>query len=66
MPARPPTPTANPLRLMLEDFRADRAAEVPFPPGELSFSLARTQRYMNDPLGDAARRLRSATGRYSR
>lgn len=47
----PPPVTSNPLALMWEDWRADRAATVPFPPGELSFSMKRTQRFSRDPLG---------------
>jgi cytochrome P450 len=43
--------TSNPLRLLWEDIRADRRAGVPFPPGETSFSLARTRRLDRDTLG---------------
>jgi len=46
----PPPVTTNPLRLMWEDMKADRAATVPFPPGELGFSIGRTRRYAEDPL----------------
>ena len=41
---------SNPLPIMLEDFREERSATVPFPPGETSFSLARTRRFAADPL----------------
>ena len=51
MAARPPTPTSNPLALMIGDVLADRRAPAPFPPGELSFDLRRTNRYVKDPLG---------------
>ena len=40
----------NPASVLARDIRADRAATVPFPPGELRFSLRRTNAYMNDPL----------------
>ncbi len=60
MPERPPAPTANPLAVLLEDVRADRAAGTPFPPGETSFSLRRTNRFIGDPLGV----LLEAYGRY--
>jgi cytochrome P450 len=46
----PPPVSRNPLRLMWEDWRGDRAADVPFPPGETSFSLSRTARFDRDPL----------------
>jgi hypothetical protein len=36
---------------MREDLRAERSASVPFPPGETRFSLARTRRFADDPLG---------------
>ena len=32
-------------------MRSDRAAKVPWPPGETGFSLARTRRFDQDPLG---------------
>jgi cytochrome P450 len=35
---------------MLEDLRAERAATVPYPPGETRVSMARTRRFANDPL----------------
>ncbi len=40
----------NPLRVLLADLHDERHAEVPFPPGETRFSLARTRRFANDPL----------------
>jgi cytochrome P450 len=47
-----PAPMLNskPLAVMLEDLRDERAATVPFPPGETRFSLKRTGRFANDPL----------------
>lgn len=47
---RPPASPSNPLTIMAGDIRRDRAATVPFPPGELRFSLRRTNRYVRDPL----------------
>jgi cytochrome P450 len=41
----------NPLVLMWRDMRSDRAAEVPFPPGEMDFSMARMRRFEGDPCG---------------
>jgi cytochrome P450 len=40
----------NPLLALIKDLRAERAAEVPFPPGETDFSMARTKRFTEDPL----------------
>jgi cytochrome P450 len=34
----------------LNDLRDERAATVPFPPGETRFSLARTRRFADEPL----------------
>src|SRR3954454_2464151 len=49
--AAPPPPTStNPLARMREDVRRERAATVPFPPGDTSFSMARTMRFTRDPL----------------
>jgi cytochrome P450 len=41
---------SKPLAVMLDDLRDERAATVPFPPGETRFSLNRTRRFANDPL----------------
>jgi cytochrome P450 len=41
----------NPVLLLWDDARADREADVPFPPGEKSFSMKRTTRFDHDPLG---------------
>jgi cytochrome P450 len=51
MSAVAPQPVRFPLLLLLDDMRTDRAAEGPWPPGELSFSMARTRRFEHDPLG---------------
>ena len=48
---RPPSRSTSPLAIMAHDLRQDRAATVPFPPGELRFSMRRTNRYVRDPLG---------------
>jgi cytochrome P450 len=45
-----PLPQTNPLAVILDDLREERAASVPFPPGETRFSMARTRRFANDPL----------------
>ena len=39
---------SNPFKVMLEDLKSERSP-VPFPPGETSFSLARTRRFANEP-----------------
>ncbi|HZL49292.1 MAG TPA: cytochrome P450, partial [Solirubrobacteraceae bacterium] len=46
----PPLLRTNPFLAVLSDLREERSASVPFPPGETSFSLARTHRFTNDPL----------------
>jgi cytochrome P450 len=48
--AGPPPVTTNPLRRIRDDLRAERAATVPFPPGDLSFSATRGRRLATDPL----------------
>ncbi|MCU0313977.1 MAG: cytochrome P450 [Solirubrobacteraceae bacterium] len=48
---RPEPHTPNPLTLIARDLRNERAATVPYPPGDTRFSLARTRRFMRDPLG---------------
>jgi cytochrome P450 len=40
----------NPFVAVLGDLREERAASVPFPPGDTRFSLARTRRFADDPL----------------
>ncbi len=46
----PPPASANPLDVMLADLRLERAASAPFPPGPTNFSMARTNRVVNDPV----------------
>jgi len=46
----PPLLESNPLAVILGDLRDERAATVPFPPGETRFSLARTRRFAGEPL----------------
>ncbi len=50
----PPMPT-NPLRRMAKDLGRERAATVPFPPGELRPSVARTRRVVSKPLPELMR-----------
>ena len=53
----PPLLNSSPFPVMLRDLRDERAAEVPFPPGETSFSIARTRRFADDPLTFAPSRV---------
>ena len=46
----PPLLNSRPLTVIGEDLRAERAATVPFPPGETNVSIARTRRFASDPL----------------
>ncbi|HEY2142176.1 MAG TPA: cytochrome P450 [Solirubrobacteraceae bacterium] len=46
----PPLLNTSPFAAMFRDLRDERAASVPFPPGETSFSVARTRRFADDPL----------------
>jgi cytochrome P450 len=46
----PPLLDSKPLSVLLGDLRDERAATVPFPPGETRFSLARTRRFAAEPL----------------
>jgi cytochrome P450 len=51
VPLTPPPPVGtNPLKRVVNDLRAERAATVPFPPGETRFSMARTTRFARTPL----------------
>jgi cytochrome P450 len=40
----------NPFRILIQDLADERAATVPYPPGDTGFSLARTKRFVDDPL----------------
>ena len=40
----------NPFKILLQDLADERAASVPYPPGDTSFSLRRTQRFLDEPL----------------
>jgi cytochrome P450 len=46
----PPLRHENPFKILLQDLADERAASVPYPPGDTSFSLTRTKRFMDDPL----------------
>jgi cytochrome P450 len=46
----PPLLDTNPFAAVFGDLREERAASVPFPPGDTRFSLGRTRRFANDPL----------------
>ncbi|MDQ2629464.1 MAG: cytochrome P450, partial [Actinomycetota bacterium] len=48
--ARPPQMSANPLRRMAEDLRAEWQGRGKFPPGPTNFSWARTLQANGDPL----------------
>lgn len=48
--AGPQPVSHNPVLRLAADLRAERAATVPFPPGDTSFSIARTRRALLDPL----------------
>jgi cytochrome P450 len=50
MTAAPAPMPTNPFQILWDDTRADRKADVPFPPGETSFSMKRTSRFDHDPL----------------
>src|ERR1700732_3094713 len=41
----------RPLSVVLDDIRDERRARVPYPPGETRFSLPRTRRFAEEPLG---------------
>jgi cytochrome P450 len=45
----------NPLRRVAKDLSRERRATVPFPPGELRPSFARTRRAVKDPLPEMLR-----------
>src|SRR4051812_32437141 len=46
----PPPVSTNPILRLALDFKAERDAPVPFPPGDTSPSLRRTRAFANHPL----------------
>lgn len=48
--APPPLRHENPFRILVQDLADERAATVAYPPGDTSFSLARTKRFIEEPL----------------
>ncbi len=46
----PPPKPYNPFAVAVSDVRKDRKNKVPYPPGETSFSMARTKRFAHEPL----------------
>jgi cytochrome P450 len=46
----PPLRSYNPFVVLVQDLLDERAATVPFPPGETRFSMARTKRFADEPL----------------
>lgn len=46
----PPLRHENPFKILLQDLADERAATVPYPPGDTKFSLRRTKQFINDPL----------------
>ncbi len=50
IPPPPPLEHENPLLMVASDLRRQRACEVPYPPGDVDFSISRTLRFSEDPL----------------
>jgi retinoid hydroxylase len=51
--AIPPPPALeheNPFAMLIADLRRQRSPDVPFPPGDLDFSLGRTLQFSENPL----------------
>jgi len=46
----PPMLDQAPWRVLLQDLREERSADVPFPPGDTRASLPRTRRFAEEPL----------------
>ncbi len=46
----PPLRHENPFRILVQDLADERAATVSYPPGDTGFSLARTKRFIEEPL----------------
>lgn len=40
----------NPFRILVQDLVDERAATVPYPPGDTGFSIPRTKRFIEEPL----------------
>lgn len=50
IPPPPPLEYENPFAMVISDLRRQRSPDVPFPPGDLDFSLGRTLRFGENPL----------------
>ncbi len=48
--APPPLRNESPFRILAQDIADERAATVPYPPGDRRFSLTRTKRFIEEPL----------------
>src|SRR5829696_663800 len=48
--APPPPVSTNPVLRLVDDLRKELGADVPFPPGDTTPSLARTKRFAEQPL----------------
>ncbi|HWX88475.1 MAG TPA: cytochrome P450 [Solirubrobacteraceae bacterium] len=46
----PPLRHENPFRILVQDLADERAATVPYPPGDTAFSISRTKRFIDEPL----------------
>ena len=46
----PPLRHENPFRILVQDLTDERAATVPYPPGDTAFSIPRTKRFIEEPL----------------
>lgn len=46
----PPLRHENPFRILVQDLADERAATVPYPPGDTRFSIRRTKRFIEEPL----------------
>ncbi len=46
----PPLRHENPFRILAQDLTDERAAKVPYPPGDTAFSIPRTKRFIEEPL----------------
>lgn len=50
IPPPPPLECENPFAMVISDLRRQRSPDVPFPSGDLDFSLGRTLRFGENPL----------------